>query len=80
MIPVGIVVKFSVLLMFAASAAYLHLRGQVRQPLARQLADHSTFLAPYNALVYLFSAVPRRPVLDPELLPEMAPRADGSAG
>jgi beta-hydroxylase len=73
MIPVGIVVKFSVLLMFAASAAYLHLRGQVRQPLARQLADHSTFLAPYNALVYLFSAVPRRPVLDPELLPEMAP-------
>lgn len=69
--PVAIVFKSSVLLLFAASAAYLHLRGRVRHPLARQLADHSTFLAPYNALVYLFSAVPRTPVLDPDLLPEM---------
>ena len=70
---VGLVLKSGVLLTFAGSAAYLHLRGRVRHPLARQLADHSTFLAPYNLLVYLFSAVPRDPVLDPELLPEMAP-------
>lgn len=30
----------------------------------RQIADHSTFLAPYNAFVYLCSGVANRPMLD----------------
>ncbi len=71
--PLALVVKSSVLLFSVGSAGYLHFRGRVRHPLARQLADHSTFAAPYNALVYLFSAVPRDPVLDPDVLPQMAP-------
>lgn len=51
---------------------YVHFRGRVRHAWPRQLTDHSTFLAPYNAFVTLFSAVPRRAVLDPAMLPELA--------
>jgi len=51
------------------SLAYIHLRGRVRFRVLRQLTDHSSFLAPYNALVYLFSKVPATPYLDPALLP-----------
>jgi aspartyl/asparaginyl beta-hydroxylase (cupin superfamily) len=36
----------------------------------RQLSDHSTIMAPYNVLMYLFSAVPNRPILDEQSIPE----------
>jgi beta-hydroxylase len=54
---------------FVASVLYVHFRGRERLSWRRQITDHSTFLAPYNALVYLFSAVPRSPILDTGLLP-----------
>ncbi len=57
---------------WAGSALWVHLRGRERLSFMRQVADHSTFLAPYNAFVYLFSAVPTRPVLRPADLPELA--------
>lgn len=57
---------------YVTSAAFVHFRGKVRHKFMRQLGDHSTFLAPYNAFVYLFSKVPNKPILDiggfPELL------------
>jgi beta-hydroxylase len=43
---------------------YVHSRGRVRRRWTRQLLDHSTIMAPYNALMYLFSAVPNRPFVD----------------
>jgi beta-hydroxylase len=43
----------------------------------RQIADHSTFLAPYNAFVYLCSGVPNRPMLDVTQLPALHPLQDG---
>lgn len=55
-----------------ASATYVHFRGRARHSFLRQLTDHSTFLAPMNALVYLFSAVPSRPFLDLQVLPALA--------
>ena len=58
---------------FLSSVLYFHLRGRERLSFRRQLTDHSTFLAPYNALIQLFSAVPRRPILDPRDFPELAP-------
>lgn len=58
---------------FLASACFVHFRGRVRHSFGRQLTDHSTFLAPYNALVYLFSRVPPRPFLDPADFPELQP-------
>src|SRR3954465_1394674 len=63
--------KFIVLYVFVASALYVHLRGRVRHKLTKQLADHSTIMAPYNTLMYLFSAVPAKPILDPRKLPEL---------
>ena len=45
----------------------------MRLRLGRQLTDHSTLLAPYNTLMYLFSAVPPRPILDADAFPELAP-------
>ena len=48
-----------------ASVAYVHFRGVVRHRFWRQLADHSTFVAPMNAVFYLCSSVPRQPILDP---------------
>ena len=58
--------KFIVLYAFIASAVFIHYRGRVRHGFFRQLTDHSSLMAPYNALMYLFSAVPNRPYVDVE--------------
>jgi len=55
------------------SVAHVVLRGRVRHPLWRQITDHSTFMAPYNSVMYLSSAVPTTPYLDPALFPELRP-------
>jgi beta-hydroxylase len=64
-------VKLGVLAGLVASATYVHFRGRARHSFLRQLTDHSTFFAPVNALVYLFSAVPSRPFLDPGDFPAL---------
>src|ERR1700712_1515355 len=64
-------VKFLVLYVFFAGAVYIHFRGKVRHRFTRQLTDHSTFMAPYNCLIYLFSAVSREPVLDTRDFPDL---------
>lgn len=63
--------QFLVLYVFAASAIFVHFRGRERLRFSRQLGDHSTFLAPLNALMYLFSAVPNRPTVETERFPEL---------
>src|SRR5207237_4045657 len=68
--------KFIVLYVFFASMMYVHLRGRVRHKFYRQLTDHSTFMAPYNALMYAFSAVPIKPFVDVNAFPELKPLAD----
>jgi beta-hydroxylase len=68
--------KFIVLYLFIASAVYVHYRGRVRHGFLRQLTDHSSLMAPYNTLMYLFSAVPNRPYVDVGRFPELAPLAD----
>ena len=55
------------------SALYVHLRGRERFRFTRQLFNHSTLLAPYNALVFLFSAVPAKAFQDVSRFPELAP-------
>ena len=47
--------KIVVLGLVVASALAVHLRGRVRLKFARQLTDHSTLIAPYNAFAYLTS-------------------------
>ena len=63
--------KWVILAIFALSALYVHFRGQVRHRFFRQLSDHSTFLAPLNVFMYLFSKVPGTPYLSPSQFPEM---------
>jgi beta-hydroxylase len=63
--------KFVFLLLFAVTGLYVHLRGRVRHRISRQLTDHSTVMAPYNTLMYLWSAVPAHPFIDPAYFPEL---------
>jgi beta-hydroxylase len=64
--------QFLLLYAFAASVLAVHFRGKVRLGFGRQLTDHSSLMAPYNVLMYLFSAVPNRPVLPTSVIPELA--------
>lgn len=56
----------------AASILYVHYRGRVRHKPMRQLSDHSSFMAPINMLMYLFSALPDRPYHSEDDFPELA--------
>jgi beta-hydroxylase len=58
---------------YILTVLYIHFRGKVRLPLRRQLLDHSTFLAPVNAFMFLFSKAPRTPCIALADLPELAP-------
>lgn len=62
--------KVIAVLAITASALYVHRRGKVRHRFTRQLTDHSTFLAAYNALIYASSAVPATPYLDMRDFPD----------
>jgi beta-hydroxylase len=64
--------KYLLLAAFVASVAYVHFRGRERHRLSRQFADHSTIMAPYNAVMYLFSAVAAKPYADLKHFPELA--------
>ena len=44
--------------LFLLSALVVHLRSRVRLKLGKQLAGHAMVFAPYNLLMYAFSAVP----------------------
>ncbi len=64
--------KIVVLGLVVVSALAVHLRGRVRLKFARQLTDHSTLIAPYNAFAYLTSRAPRGAYLDPAAFPELS--------
>jgi beta-hydroxylase len=68
--------RFLVLYVFIVSAMLVHYRGRVRHGFLRQLTDHSSLMAPYNALMYLFSAVPNRPYVDVQQFPQLRPLQD----
>jgi beta-hydroxylase len=58
-------------LLFAFCVLLVHLRGRARLRFDRQLVDHSAVFAPYNLLMYAFSAVPARPILDRRGFPQL---------
>jgi len=63
--------RFVLLYVFVLSAVFVHFRGRIRHRFTRQLTDHSTILAPLNALLYAFSAVPNKPFLEVDRFPEL---------
>jgi len=68
--------QFLVVWAFIASAVAVHFRGKVRLGFWRQVSDHSTIMAPYNVLMYMFSAVPNRPILQVGMVPELTTLRD----
>lgn len=70
--PQGIpYIKLAVVAAFVASTVYVHFRGRVRLRFFRQLTDHSTFMAPINCLMYMFSKLPAKPYLPVAGFPEL---------
>jgi beta-hydroxylase len=63
--------KFIILYVYIISTAYAQFRGKVRLKFMRQVVNHSTLMAPINALMYLFSAVPNKPFFEVEKFPEL---------
>jgi len=53
------------------SLFFVHFRGKARLPFLKQLFDHSTFMAPLNMFMYLFTKVPTTPYLSAELFKEL---------
>ena len=64
------------LYILVAATLYVHFRGKHRLRFTRQLGDHSTYLAPYNVLMYAGSAVPNEPVIPVERFPELQKLTD----
>lgn len=48
----------ALIVLFLLSALAVHLRSRVRLKLSKQLGGHAMIFAPYNLLMYAFSAVP----------------------
>lgn len=63
--------RLLILLTFLASVTYVQFRGRVRHKVSRLVADHANLLAPYNALMYLFSSVKAKPYVDVREFPEL---------
>jgi beta-hydroxylase len=61
---------------FVLCVLLVHLRGRVRLRFDRQLADHSALFAPYNLLMYAFSSVAAKPLLDRTGFPHLDPLRD----
>ena len=59
------IIKIVIAALFVACVLYIHFRGKVRARWSRQLLDHSSFMAPINVVMYMFSKVPTTPFLDP---------------
>ena len=55
---------FLIFYAYVGCVLYVHLRSRVRQPFLRQLIHHSGICSPYNVLMYAFSAVSSKPLLD----------------
>jgi beta-hydroxylase len=57
---------------YLLSIAHIHFRGKVRLPIARQLFDHSSLMAPINAFMHWFSRVPSTPYISLAEFKDMA--------
>lgn len=64
-------IVLSLLALYALCVLAVHLRGRVRLRFGKQLVNHSGFFAPYNLLMYAFSAVPATPILDRHGFPHL---------
>jgi beta-hydroxylase len=71
LVPAMPSLRYWILSIFIASALYAHFRGRVCFGLVRALTDFTALLAPFNALMYLFSRVKPTAYLNPKDFPEL---------
>jgi beta-hydroxylase len=64
--------KWFVVGFLVLSVLHIHFRGKVRLPFGRQLFDHSSFMAPINIFMHLFSKVPSTPFIPVREFPELS--------
>src|SRR5690349_8813680 len=65
--------KWAVVGFYFLAVLHIHFRGKVRLPFGRQLFDHSSFMAPINIFMHLFSRVPSTPYIPVREFAELAP-------
>ena len=65
--------KWALVGFYFLAVFHIHFRGKVRLPFGRQLFDHSSFMAPINIFMHLFSRVPSTPYIPVRDFPELAP-------
>src|SRR5690606_8671341 len=56
-------IKIGLIALWLGSLTYISFRGKVRLSFFRTVFNHTALLAPVNAFMYLFSAVPARPYI-----------------
>lgn len=56
-------IKAGIIALWLGSITYIYFRGKVRLSFFRTVFNHTALLAPVNAFMYLFSAVPARPYI-----------------
>ena len=69
-------IKWPLIALFLSSVVYTHCRGKIRYRWLRQSTDHSTFMAPINAFMTLFSPLPDKPYHDVNSYPELKKLAE----
>ncbi len=62
---------FWLAVVYLAAVLFVHLRGRIRLRFERQLTEHSGLFAPLNVWMYLFSAVPKDPLLPASDFPQL---------
>src|SRR5690554_282661 len=56
-------IKAVIIVLWLGSITYIYFRGKVRISFFRTVFNHTSLLAPVNAFMYVFSAVPARPYI-----------------
>jgi beta-hydroxylase len=65
--------KLALVSFYLLAIFHIHFRGKVRLPFMRQLFDHSSFMAPINLFMHVFSKVPSKPYLALDQFKELEP-------
>ena len=63
--------KWLIVLLWSLTVMYGQMRGKVRHSWRKAFLDHSTLLAPINALMVLNSKVPTTPYVPVSTIPEL---------
>lgn len=64
--------KYAIIYIFLTCTIFIHFRGKKRLKFSRQIVDPTALMSPINCLMYLFSAVPNKPYLVVQDIPNLS--------